>query len=68
VAFTGTVLKLTVPLPVDVLIVMLLPKIASLAEANATPDAAPVLMEPFKAIVPVVVTLNEANAVVWPTV
>ena len=66
-AFTGMLLKLTGPLPVEVVIVTLLPKMMPLAPAVKTTLATLfVVMEPFSVIAPVVVKLNDAKAVVVP--
>ena len=45
-AFTGTELKLTVPLPVEVVIATLLFKTTPLVEAKATPEAPAVVIAP----------------------
>ena len=67
VAFTGIPLKLTGPLPVEVVIVTLLPKMMPLAPVVKTTLATLfVVMEPFSVIAPVVVKLNDAKAVVVP--
>ena len=67
VALTGTELKFTTPLPVVVVIVIVFPKTTLLVELNTTPVAVPVVIDPFNVVTPVVVTLNEARAVVVPT-
>ena len=68
VAFTGIPLKLTGPLPVEVVIVTLLPKMIPLAPAVKTTLATLfVVMEPLSVIAPVVVKLNDDKAVVVPT-
>ena len=59
-------MKFTTPLPVVVVIVIVLPKTTSLAELNTTPVTVPVVMDPFNVMMPVVVTLKEAKAVVVP--
>ena len=60
-------MKFTTPLPVVVVIVIVFPKTTSLVELNTTPATAPVVMDPFNVVMPVVVTLKEANLVVPPT-
>ena len=65
---TGTDLKLTTPLPVEVVMVTVAAfNITSLVLLNTTPVAVPVVMEPLRVVVPVVVTLKKPKAVVPPT-
>ena len=67
VALTGILLKLTGPLPVEVVIVTLLPKMMPLAPVVKTTLATLfVVMEPLSVIAPVVVKLNDDKAVVVP--
>ena len=65
-ASTGTELKFKTPLPALVVIVIVFPKTTSLVELNTTPVTVPVVMDPFNVVMPVVVTLKEAKAVVAP--
>ena len=66
-ALTGIPLKLTTPLPVEVVIVRLLPKVMPLAPAvKTTLVEVPMVIEPFSVIAPVVVKLKDAKAVVVP--
>ena len=68
VALTGILLKLTGPLPVEVVIVTLLPKMMPLAPVVKTTLATLfVVMEPLSVIAPVVVKLNDDKSVVVPT-
>ena len=68
VALTGMLLKLTGPLPVDVVMVSVLPKMIPLAPAvKTTPDKVPVVIDPLSVMVPVVVTVKEFKAVPVPT-
>ena len=58
-AFTGIALKLTAPLPVEVVMVTLLPKIMPLApEVKVTLDDVALVIEPLRVMAPVVVTVK----------
>ena len=58
VALTAIELKFTTPLPVEVVIVSLAPKVMPLAPVKTTPVEVPVVIEPFRVMAPDVVTLK----------